>query len=117
MEKRISLVCRVMGEVHEEKYASLWEAKKSGTSATHIINWDTSEVWYPTIYENTWEGDWHIASPKLAAETLHSATKDGLCPFDYDFPKIRRRIEDRLRKGASESELYEIALTLNVKLI
>jgi hypothetical protein len=113
--KTITVICRVMGKVESWSFHNIYEAKANGSSATHIINWGTGEVWYPTIYENTWDGGWHIANPDLAAETIALAETDGLNPLTWDYTKIRRRTEDTLRKAGNQA-ILECAYALGVKI-
>jgi hypothetical protein len=114
---RYTVICRIMGcEVQEEKFDNLGEAKKVATSATHIIDWVENTVLLPTIYENMWYGQWHRPKAKVEARFLEAATADGLNPNTYDWIKIRRRVEDALRKSNDHSKLLRIALELGVKL-
>lgn len=110
-----SLICRVMDEVNHWRFGSLFQAKNEGTSATYIIGWETGEVWFPTIQENTWSDEWHLADANLTARCLELNAEFN--PFSYDYKKIRRRVEDALRKSNSKQELLEIAAVLKVKLI
>lgn len=48
---------------------------------------------------------------------LQGPTGEVVLPVSFDFKKIRRRIEDALRKTATDENLLRIADTLNVSLI
>jgi hypothetical protein len=103
-----------MNEVNHWRFETLFQAKEEGTSATYIIDWTTGNVWFPTIHENTWSGGWHRAEPGMAGECLD--LNIDFNPLIYDYSKIRRRIEDALRKTSQRQLLLECAKTLGVKL-
>ncbi len=87
MNKQFEVRCGT----HFEVYPSMMEAEKNATSATIIIDHYEHKVYAPEIIENTFYGDFNYsieATSRIFAEEI-------------DWAKMRRQMEDRLRKDPS----------------
>ena len=111
--KKVTMV-NVLGRVCGY-FNSVPEAHRDGvTSAVRIIDWERGEVHVPIVEENTWHGDWALASPERAAALMKKHEVDN--PMSFNYTKIRRRVEDALRKTQDEGLILETALRLGVKI-
>ena len=95
-------------------YHEIIHLKKDGQSC-FIMEDLTSELEEPA--------QWREVSESIAIEKIQKCG-DWLNPQDYQIPegdlimiKLRRRIEDALRKTATEEDLKVIATYLNVKIV
>lgn len=108
------IVVNVLGEVLSE-HEKMWEAWLTDPgSGCHVINFLTGEVFSPVgIVGNMWWGEYDLAPPQEAARLLILHRDSN--PMEFDYVKIRRRVEDALRKTSDQSILLEMARRLGVK--
>jgi hypothetical protein len=87
MSKQFEVRCGTYFEV----YNSMVEAERNATSATIIIDHQERKVYVPEVIDNTFYGDFNYS-----IETTSRIFKE-----EIDWPKMRRQMEDRLRKDPS----------------
>ena len=73
---------------HFEIYDTLAEAFHEGTSATLVIDHKERKVYTPEVIENTFQGEFNY-SPEATGRIFAQ---------EIDWAKMRRQLEDRLRK-------------------
>lgn len=108
--KRVIITCldEVLSE--HETIEDAWQAEP--TSACRVIDFETGQVWSPIIEENTWWGNWKIASPEITGGLLEKFRKSN--PLLFNYAEIRRKTIDALRKTKNYAVVLEIARRLNV---
>jgi len=85
------------------------------SSMTNWVDWKELKVYYPDIMDNTWHtGDYKSPADRVAKDLERFERYN---PYTMDYTKIRRRVEDALRKTSKPEKIIECALALNVKLV
>ena len=108
------IVVNCLGELLSE-HTTMQEAwATEPTSACYIINWHTGEVFSPVVEDNTFYGEFEHASPTLTGTLLEQHKEHN--PLEFDYKKIRRRVEDALRKTDNNAILLEMARRLKAKI-
>ena len=92
----------------------------------HLAAHEYGENSYCYINSNDHDYKGEVSTPETIEEAFRYGhlwiSKNGIeglgetIPLSFDFVKIRRRVEDALRKTCSQEKIIECALALNVKL-
>jgi len=112
MEKIKKIIITCLDEVlsEHENLEDAWQAEPS--SACHVVDFEAGQVWSPAIEDNTWYGNWRLASPRITGKLLEKFKERN--PLQFNYVEIRRRTIDALRKTKDFALLLEIARGLNV---
>ena len=98
-----------------EFFDHTYEFIEDASSMTSWIDWKELKAYYPDIIDNVWNtGDYKSPVNKVAKDLERFKQYN---PYTMDYTKIRRRVEDALRKTDRKEKIIECALTLNVKLV
>jgi len=108
--KKIIITCSDEVLSEHETIEDAWQAEPS--SACHVIDFEAGRVWSPAIENNTWFGNWRLASPLLTGRLL--AKFKGANPLLFNYVDIRRKAIEALRRTKDYAALLEIARRLNV---
>lgn len=117
MDKRIeTTINEYLKSVTDENTGECWTSH----SGADYVYWSTASerdgaTSYPINADNL--NDKGLIEIKPNQIVLTGPNGDVTLPIRFDFVLIRRRIEDTLRKTATNHELLKIADVLNVKLI
>jgi len=108
--KKVIITCSDSVLSEHETIEDAWQAEPS--SACYVVDFENGQVWSPVIENNTWFGNWKLASPLLTEILLQRFNERN--PLQFNYVEIRRRTIDALRKTKDFALLLEIARRLNV---
>jgi len=112
MEKMKKIIITCLDEVisEHETIEDAWQAEPS--SACHVVDFEAGQVWSPAIEDNTWYGNWRLASPQVTGKLLEKFKESN--PLMFNYVDVRRRAIEALRRTKNYALLLEIARRLNV---